>query len=78
MRASAAAAGAATPRQSRVAQAEIQALFAQNYKQHISEETATEFVEQTGGWITGMVLSILTHFQHPDDRLDTLLRHTTG
>ncbi len=38
---------------------EVQALYAQNYHQHLSEESAREFVEQTGGWITGMVLSNL-------------------
>ena len=38
---------------------EVQALYAQNYHQHLSDETANEFVEQTGGWITGMVLSNL-------------------
>jgi LuxR family transcriptional regulator, maltose regulon positive regulatory protein len=38
---------------------EVQALYAQNYHQHLSDETATEFVEETGGWITGMVLSNL-------------------
>jgi LuxR family transcriptional regulator, maltose regulon positive regulatory protein len=38
---------------------EVQALYAQNHHQHLSEETASEFVEQSGGWITGMVLSNL-------------------
>lgn len=38
---------------------ELQALYAQNYRQHLSDETAQEFVAQTGGWITGMVLSNL-------------------
>ncbi len=38
---------------------EVQALYAQNYRQHLSDEDAHEFVEQTGGWITGMVLSNL-------------------
>lgn len=38
---------------------EVQALYAQNYHQHLSDETAHEFVEETGGWITGMVLSNL-------------------
>jgi LuxR family transcriptional regulator, maltose regulon positive regulatory protein len=38
---------------------EVQALYAQNHHQHLSEEVASEFVEQTGGWITGMVLSNL-------------------
>ncbi len=36
---------------------EIQALFAQNYHQHISDETAQKIIEETDGWITGMVLS---------------------
>jgi len=34
-------------------------LYAQNQHQHISEEMAKELAEQTGGWITGMVLSNL-------------------
>lgn len=38
---------------------EIQALYAQNYHQRISDETAQEYISQTGGWITGMVLSNL-------------------
>ena len=38
---------------------EVQALYAQNYHQHLSDQAANEFVEQTGGWITGMVLSNL-------------------
>jgi LuxR family transcriptional regulator, maltose regulon positive regulatory protein len=38
---------------------EIQALYAQNYHQRISDEIAKEYVSQTGGWITGMVLSNL-------------------
>ena len=38
---------------------EIQALYAQNQHQHISDEMAKELAEQTGGWITGMVLSNL-------------------
>jgi len=38
---------------------EVQALYAQNYRQHLSDETAREFIEETGGWITGMVLSNL-------------------
>lgn len=39
---------------------EVQALYAQNFRQRLSDETAHEFVEQTGGWITGMVLSNLS------------------
>ncbi len=38
---------------------EVQALYAQNHHEHLSDETANELVEQTGGWITGMVLSNL-------------------
>jgi len=38
---------------------EVQALYAQNHHQHISDEMAAQFVKQTGGWITGMVLSNL-------------------
>jgi ATP/maltotriose-dependent transcriptional regulator MalT/two-component SAPR family response regulator len=36
---------------------EAQALYAQNYHQHLSEEAAKELIDQTRGWITGMVLS---------------------
>jgi LuxR family transcriptional regulator, maltose regulon positive regulatory protein len=36
---------------------EAQALYAQNHHQHLSEEAATELIDQTSGWITGMVLS---------------------
>ena len=39
---------------------EVQALYAQNHHQHLSDEMASQFIEQTGGWITGMVLSNLT------------------
>ena len=38
---------------------EVQALYAQNYHQRLSDDAAQEFVTQTGGWITGMVLSNL-------------------
>ena len=38
---------------------EIQGLYAQNHHQHLSDEMAKELAEQTGGWITGMVLSNL-------------------
>ena len=38
---------------------EIQALYAQNHRQRLSDMAAQEFVAQTGGWITGMVLSNL-------------------
>ena len=36
---------------------EVQALYIQNHREHISDEMADEIVNQTGGWITGMVLS---------------------
>src|SRR5688500_17774733 len=36
---------------------EVQSLFAQNYHQSLSDEAANELIDQTGGWITGMVLS---------------------
>jgi LuxR family transcriptional regulator, maltose regulon positive regulatory protein len=36
---------------------EAQALYAQNYHQHLSEEAAGELIDQTSGWITGMVLA---------------------
>lgn len=38
---------------------EVQALYAQNYHQHLSDEAAQKIIEQTGGWVTGMVLSSL-------------------
>ncbi|HEX9386746.1 MAG TPA: tetratricopeptide repeat protein [Anaerolineales bacterium] len=38
---------------------EVQALYAQNFHQHLPDDIASEFVDQTGGWITGMVLSNL-------------------
>ncbi|HEX6035341.1 MAG TPA: tetratricopeptide repeat protein, partial [Anaerolineales bacterium] len=36
---------------------EAQLLYAQNHHQHLSEEAAKELIDQTSGWITGMVLS---------------------
>jgi LuxR family maltose regulon positive regulatory protein len=36
---------------------EVQALYAQNYRQHLSDEAAKELTDQTSGWITGMMLS---------------------
>ena len=36
---------------------EAQALYAQNYHQHLSEEAARQLIDDTSGWITGMVLS---------------------
>lgn len=36
---------------------EVQALYAQNHHQHLSDEMADEMVSQTRGWITGMVMS---------------------
>lgn len=39
---------------------EVQALYAQNFHQHLSEDTASQIVEQTRGWITGMLLSNLS------------------
>ena len=38
---------------------EVQALYAQNHRQHLSDEAAQKIIEQTGGWVTGMVLSSL-------------------
>jgi LuxR family transcriptional regulator, maltose regulon positive regulatory protein len=38
-------------------QGEVQLLYAQNHHQHLSDEAAQEMIEQTGGWITGMMLS---------------------
>jgi len=35
---------------------EVQALYAQNYREHLSEEAAKDLIDQTSGWITGMVL----------------------
>jgi ATP/maltotriose-dependent transcriptional regulator MalT/two-component SAPR family response regulator len=36
---------------------EAQLLYAQNHHQHLSAEAAKELIEETSGWITGMVLS---------------------
>jgi LuxR family transcriptional regulator, maltose regulon positive regulatory protein len=36
---------------------EVQALYVQNHRQPLSEEAAKELIDQTSGWITGMVLS---------------------
>jgi ATP/maltotriose-dependent transcriptional regulator MalT len=48
---------------------EIQALFEQNYHQHISALTAEELVQQTEGWITGLQLSNPTMAKGIADRL---------
>ncbi len=39
---------------------EIQALFNQNQNQHLSEQEASQLAEQSGGWITGLILSDLS------------------
>ena len=38
---------------------QVQALFDQNYHTHLSDENASQMVDQTGGWITGMLLAHL-------------------
>lgn len=42
---------------------EIQALYIQNHRQYLADDKANEFVEKSGGWITGMVLSNSTEVQ---------------
>ena len=42
---------------------EIQALYIQNHHEYLADEKANEFVEKSGGWITGMVLSNSTEVQ---------------
>ncbi len=39
---------------------EVQALFDQNHHRHLSNENARQLVTQTGGWITGVLLSDLS------------------
>ncbi len=39
---------------------EVQALFAQNQHRQLSEATAEHLIAETGGWITGVLLSDLT------------------
>jgi len=48
---------------------EIQALFAQNYDVHVSDQTAQELVDKTEGWITGLQLSGLDIAQGTAGRL---------
>ncbi|MBU2611077.1 MAG: tetratricopeptide repeat protein [Chloroflexi bacterium] len=48
---------------------EIQALFEQNYHEHISTDTAEELVQQTEGWITALQLSNPTMAKGIADRL---------
>ena len=36
---------------------EAQALYAQNHRQYLSDYAAQELIDQTGGWITGIVLA---------------------
>jgi ATP/maltotriose-dependent transcriptional regulator MalT/two-component SAPR family response regulator len=38
---------------------EVQSLYTQNHSQHLSDDAAQELVDQTGGWITGLVLTSL-------------------
>ncbi len=48
---------------------EIQALFAQNYEAHISDQKAQELVDKSEGWITGLQLSGLDLVQGVTGRL---------
>lgn len=36
---------------------EIQAFFSQNHHQHLTDQAAQELIKQTGGWITGIILT---------------------
>jgi ATP/maltotriose-dependent transcriptional regulator MalT/two-component SAPR family response regulator len=42
---------------------EIQALYSQNHRKYLPEDRASELVDKTGGWITGIVLSDSTEVQ---------------
>lgn len=42
---------------------EVQALYIQNHHKYLPDDKANEFVEKSGGWITGMVLSNSTEVQ---------------
>ena len=48
---------------------EIQALILQNYNLPMSKAIAEELIQQTEGWITGLLLSIHTIWQGMADRL---------
>ncbi|MGE5250927.1 MAG: tetratricopeptide repeat protein [Bacteroidota bacterium] len=43
---------------------EIQALFVQNQREHLSEQTALQLFEETNGWITGLILSKTSEGPH--------------
>ncbi|HEX2979501.1 MAG TPA: hypothetical protein VHO48_04495, partial [Anaerolineaceae bacterium] len=47
---------------------EVRSLFQQNYQQSISESTAKEIIDQTEGWITGLLLSTQAKTHGMQDR----------
>ena len=55
---------------------EVQALVLQNYNLSLSEQIALELVQETEGWITGLLLSTQSHWVNMADQLR--LARTSG